>query len=579
MSNELNNKYEYANQLLSRGLTDQGINIKKTIGLQGHVESQRDLGIAHMEGNYGLEKNLHEALIWFQRAIESKDPISFYKMGCIFIDENNGVEPQIELAIRCFGLSANLENVDAQRQMAGMYSLGQYLKKDPEKAKEYYKKAYNQGDKHSSFILGTCNLYDSDGSFKDFKKSKELFESSYGSEFDKEAKTLVELISKSQPKKETNKTWELRELLTKLNEEHKENYYYRGQISYYGKPLRPSMYRYPASKHPILYEGDKRLKGIGKSFYFEDSLRSNVSKAYKIKRLMSRYINNALGYTFTQSMFQQAGYTSEGLDITTDLNIALFFATYDYNNETGTYYVNEEKEYSVLYRWKNLKSSTPKDELQKDYYNCSNLISTYDIYKSFDVCDTNEEFYNSLKEYAKSINWGPEFDLDRIYSSRPFHLIKLPKNLISISRIIKQKAALLFSDCIISEPMAQMLSSQGYSPPVHMRNLPYKLVQDLSEVGFCDTFIYKRDNKLAKEILDKYNFTPEELYNEEAEDLSHLLLYGWVENLYKTLYTIGTNPFELSPPIPQYALSYKEILSTLNEWQKKKKKAGYYFEQ
>jgi hypothetical protein len=250
--------------------------------------------------------------------------------------------------------------------------------------------------------------------------------------------------------------------------------------------------------------------------------------------------------------------------------MALFFSTYDYDINKGTFYIDETKNQSVLYRWRNLKPA--KNILQQDYYSCHNLIPTYDILKSFGSCYTTDEFNQSLIAYAHAIQWDYKFDLQSIRSKRPHHLIKIPKHLLVNSRINKQKGYLLLPDVIIAEPQAQ---AETYLPPRYMKNLPLRLLQDLSEEGFCEIFIYKRDNALAKKMLADNNITPQEIYNEEKEDLSHLLLYNWFESIYKKVFDYGVMPV-VEDPVEDF--SYVDILHHLNTWQKKKQRAGYYFE-
>ncbi len=132
------------------------------------------------------------------------------------------------------------------------------------------------------------------------------------------------------------------------------------------------------------------------------SLREH-KKAHAVKRIISQYGNNALGYPLTQAFFQQAGYSSEGLDVSYDLCIALFFALYEFKN--GKYVkkeFGESKPYSVLYRWKLPEN---RISLQDNYYSKAHFIPTYDIFRNFSVCDSVEESRASLKRYLKAIHW------------------------------------------------------------------------------------------------------------------------------------------------------------------------------
>lgn len=565
----LDQEYYKAKELLQRNKNKEAIAILRDIAERGHITSQRVLGTAYVSVNH------KEAFYWFEKAAKNNDSISLNILGHMYFN-GLGTEKSLSKAYEYFIKSADLGDVDAQSTVGDYYYYGDYVSPDHALAKKYYQLAYSQGDKHSSYMLGMLGLFEEDKSKNTYVDSIRYFEISKSSDNEKSVDVLNYLLNKSEPKPNyKEKIISLKSLIEKLYSEHKNGYYYRGQNHLFDdSPLSPSMYRYGYSRLPIYYDGEKRLRKTGTSFYFENSIAKSPSKAYKIKRLMSMYITRALGYTFTQAMFQQAGYGSEGIDITSDIAIALFFSTYDYKD--GKFYIDPTRKHSVIYRWRTLANIKPSDSLQKNFYYCPNLIPTYDIFKSFKTCDSKSEFYQSLRDYSEAINWGNNFDLDMVMGNRPFSLIKLPKSYLEKSRVIKQKGSLLLRDYIISEDLKDALIRRGGDyPPAYMENLPQQLVQDLSEPQFCDVFYYKRDNELAEKILNELNINKEDVYNESVdnEDLSQLLLYGWLETCYKFYGPVINNS-----PVPNYNLSYNDILITLNEWQKKKSTNGYYFE-
>ncbi len=575
MEKELDDLYNKAIQLIKQKRVNEALDIINETALKGHVASQRGLGIAYMFGQFALKNDYEKAAYWFSEAIKNNDAISYNNLGMLYL-EGKGVLQNINLAIEYITKAADLGFIDAQHNLADFYLAGRHIKPDRSIAEKYYQKAYEQGDKHAVFMLANIKLFTTSAGNELYKESKNLFRNSFPSQYNNEAKTMLQLLENASKKEVHNKIWALDELLKKLGKEGGENIYYRGQTNFYGHPLPVSMYRYPQSAHPINYNGDARLRNVGKSFYFEDSFAGEKTTGQKIKRELSRYINNAFGYVFTQALFQQAGYTSEGLDITSDIIIALFFSTYDYDTKNGKFYVDDKREYSVLYRWKNLKQYSAKDILQKDYYSCPALIPTFDILQSFETCETIDEFNDSLHNYAKAINWDWNFGLHEVRGQRPFNFLKFPKKLVKNSRIIRQKASLLLPDIVLSEDLARLFTDQGFAPPKYMPYLPLALKQDLSEKGYCEIFIYKRNNQLAKQILKDNKILPKDLYNEQEEDLSHLLLYGWIENFNKSVYSKGTLPIQIKS---HEELSHAEILSFLNKLQSKKQNAGYYFEE
>jgi hypothetical protein len=217
--------------------------------------------------------------------------------------------------------------------------------------------------------------------------------------------------------------------------------------------------------------------------------------------------------------------------------------------------------------------------MNSNFINSKNIIPTYDIFKWFGTCDTNREFIMSLNQFAEAINWGPDFDIGKWENGRPYHIIKLPKFLLDKSRVIRQKAALLLNDVIVSENQYFRYLENGFEVP-HLNNLDMKLSQDLSEPGFCETFYYHRNDDLAKKKLSEHNLYGPNIYNEDYdengnEDLSHLMLYGWVESKYREIHKYGSLVYTNSP-VPNYGISYEEMLYTLLQWQKMKSKCGYF---
>lgn len=72
-----------------------------------------------------------------------------------------------------------------------------------------------------------------------------------------------------------------------------------------------------------------QMRNWGREFYLEHSdceyLFGNEQRkrSHAIRRIMSVYLNSALGYPLTQALKQQAGYSSEGLDVSYDYSTFL----------------------------------------------------------------------------------------------------------------------------------------------------------------------------------------------------------------------------------------------------------------
>lgn len=181
---------------------------------------------------------------------------------------------------------------------------------------------------------------------------------------------------------------------------------YRGQTAFYPPPLRPSVFRVcQHSRFAMEGNPELQMRNWGREFYLEHSdceyLFGNEQRkrSHAIRRIMSVYLNSALGYPLTQALKQQAGYSSEGLDVSYDYST--FFALHEFKN--GEYTRKEAGNVpSVVYRWKVLAESF---SLQDNYYCKAHFIPSLDIIKSFGVCNNREESINSLDRYLEEIQW------------------------------------------------------------------------------------------------------------------------------------------------------------------------------
>ena len=98
----------------------------------------------------------------------------------------------------------------------------------------------------------------------------------------------------------------------------------------------------------------------------------------------------------------------------------------------------------------------------------------------FDLCDTVEEYEDSIDSYREAINWNTfYFDLDEIRGKRPFHLINFPRSLVPNSRVIRQHAALLNPDGVRSEEFLRRHSVE--SPQVLQELQMGMFVEDLAK--------------------------------------------------------------------------------------------------
>ena len=183
------------------------------------------------------------------------------------------------------------------------------------------------------------------------------------------------------------------------------NYLYRGQTQKYERPyIIPSVYRglYQYKKVTDYVPVHVRIRGNENDFYEQIYNGKPIPMGYKCSRIAAATVNNVFGYPLTQALLQQAGYKSEGVDVTTDLGIALFFATHTCKN--GKYYLKTDYDRvkSVLFAWEKPKAD-PEEIMYQNFYTCPQYIPSLEIMKSFDSCAGMEEFVSSLKEFFAAV--------------------------------------------------------------------------------------------------------------------------------------------------------------------------------
>lgn len=571
--------YEYACHLLHHGNFNEGIALLDFLIDEGHYNS----ALARAYYCIYAEEYL-EALVRLKKLVNRRPSETAYLLlGDLYLP---GTEKTGDYDIACsyYEEAANMGSVLAMHNVANLNFYGKVCDSSFSKASLLYEQAAEKGNSDSAYMSGVCHLFreHSGDSYKpkeDFQMWNKGIERLKSSQ-NPQSKPLLHYAKRRIPHCENPKPLRLSELYKMLCEDDKnKQYIYRGQTRIYPSPLRPSAYRNCRySRYAMLGELSCQIRNWGHEFYLEntdcDVLKAD-KKAHIVKRIMSQHVNNALGYPLAQAFFQQAGYSSEGLDVSYDLNIALFFALYEYKNNK---YI--EKNFgksqcpSVLYRWKLPENNI---SLHDNYYSKAHFIPTYDIFHSFSTCDSVEESKASLEEYLRAIRWGSiDFDLPQ---RRPFELLKVPYKSRSERRIAKQKGALLIPDVIQGYGEQRQHIAWGYSLN-KITDLEFRLVQDLSDSSICDTFLIDCSNPEDSDFkkLGLNLPVPNEIYDSTKEDITHILTHNIFERAYQErMQLMGTSFIELNPAMPGYEVSYQEALQQLNNWNQAHDKCDYFF--
>jgi TPR repeat protein len=110
-------------------------------------ESMNQLG--HMyEHGIGCEKDINKAIEWYKKSADSGNARSMYKLGMIYILNNELPEAVLE-----FKKSAELKNKEATFHLGHMYEHGFGCEKNMNKAIEWYTKSADSGDANGMYKL------------------------------------------------------------------------------------------------------------------------------------------------------------------------------------------------------------------------------------------------------------------------------------------------------------------------------------------------------------------------------------------------------------------------------------------
>ena len=132
-------------------------------------------------------------------------------------------------------------------------------------------------------------------------------------------------------------------LLEHLNRCHASDYLYRGQTQDYGSPLLPSVFRGVLDYDDrgeidkLPEHGARSLRSLGREFVGDyahnrsqrlRALSSNEQETEGHRDEIRQKFLNSFGYLLGSTFAQHYGFKSEMLDVSTNPEIAIFFATH-----------------------------------------------------------------------------------------------------------------------------------------------------------------------------------------------------------------------------------------------------------
>lgn len=115
------------------------------------------IGVSFSEGLLGEKKDEEEAVRWFLKAAELENDNAQFELAHCY-QRGKGVEKDEEEAVRWYRRAAEQGRVDAQFSMGVFYEKGIGVLKNVQEAVRWYRKAAEQGDASSQSYLGFCYL-------------------------------------------------------------------------------------------------------------------------------------------------------------------------------------------------------------------------------------------------------------------------------------------------------------------------------------------------------------------------------------------------------------------------------------
>ena len=120
----------------------------------GESWAQIKLGLFYDEGTHGCEVDHQTSFMWFKRSVDAGNPTAYCFVGLCYQD-GEGVEKNIQEAIKYYNLAAENGDTDAMEKLGGIYFAGEGVPKDEEKSATWYKKAADSGSGFACSMLAT----------------------------------------------------------------------------------------------------------------------------------------------------------------------------------------------------------------------------------------------------------------------------------------------------------------------------------------------------------------------------------------------------------------------------------------
>jgi len=331
---------------------------------------------------------------------------------------------------------------------------------------------------------------------------------------------------------------DIRELVEYLKSTHSDKVVYRGQSKDYNT-LLPSFYRKKISKTRSDQASGQVIWQYNMYNHFlqydpiQDS-RQNIAKRVTMNHLMASF-----GKSLGNVIAQQYGINSECLDITSDLDVAAFFATHSWPHYDT---VLDSSELGVIYRIPCMRGGVDHSfEHAGTELALSSVFLSSDkepiplLFSSFKHQHTTEVFDELNRQYQFTLkrtiskpllyNASNFRDLVYTYFSEKYPQIDIA-SLYSNTRMNRQKAGFFIPSFVFDSyvpsnlKIVQAENIQAYSPSfvIHKEKV---VIEDILTYPGIEKYFFRHNSKIESTYSREY------LWPTKEEDYFYNLLYRW----------------------------------------------------
>lgn len=123
----------------------------------GDIRAQYEIGLKFLSGNDGVEKNINQALKWLKVAANNEHTGARLKLGKLYLDGVD-VDRDYRTAASWLEKAAFAGDSEAQLTLGDLYKNGQGVEQNSTTAIMWYRKSANQGHTEARKRLGGCRI-------------------------------------------------------------------------------------------------------------------------------------------------------------------------------------------------------------------------------------------------------------------------------------------------------------------------------------------------------------------------------------------------------------------------------------